>query len=688
MTTTAAGQAAEGPAGPQSFAEAQDALAAALPGYTRREPQEKLAAAIEDAIAGRSHLLAQAGTGTGKSMGALIPAILHAVRNESRVVVATATIALQAQYTGSDLPFLQEHLGVPFRWALIKGRSNYLCLDAASRLQRPTAAQQQVLDAARQDPDADGDKDKLPQVSGLEWSQLSVSAAECPGKKSCPFGDLCYAEKARQKAAEADVVITNTAYLAQDLRLRGATAGQVALLGEYETLIADEAHTLPDAITSALEDSVGQAAMDRLASDAGTFLDDFGRSAEPASDVTSSAAVLWRGLELAHQGYVTARKEKPDTAVPLRQGAVPARLMEAIDASMAGLADKLGALRSALSAVARDIPREDKKSWSRASRLVRRAGDWEQRVGDLRQSPEAETVKWLEKQEITVRGRKERRLYLRSAPVSVAPFMREHIWEPMTAILMSATLTSGRGDFGYLEETTGLKPGEADHFDAGSPFDYASQARVFVPARDVPAPAGKDYAAWRVYARDVTRYLVEAAGGGALLLFTSKSALEESYQALAPAFRAAGLTVLKQGEAPSGRLKDEFKADRDSVLFGLKTFMEGIDVQGDALRLTVIDKLPFPVPSDLLFQARCEAADRRWGARASFGRLSVPMMSLTLIQAFGRLIRHRDDRGVVAILDSRLQSKGYGHQILRSLPPAPVTTSPQAAAEFLRNGRG
>lgn len=262
---------------PATFSEAQDRLAAALPGYTRRPQQMLLAEQIEQAIAGGRIGLMQAGCGTGKSLAALIPAI----QSGKRTIVATATRALQGQYRTSDLPFLTEHLGLPFTWAVLKGRSNYACHARIAELADPTPAQRQIIadvkaaDAGEHE--ISGDRDELPAVSDREWSALSMSAAECPGKKNCPFAKQCFAEKAKARAAESRIVITNLAYLITDFVLRDQTDGTVSLLGEIDQLILDEAHNLEDAVTSALSDSIGLGTFARLARDADNFLHDADR---------------------------------------------------------------------------------------------------------------------------------------------------------------------------------------------------------------------------------------------------------------------------------------------------------------------------------------------------------------------------------------------------------------------------
>jgi ATP-dependent DNA helicase DinG len=265
----------------------------------------------------------------------------------------------------------------------------------------------------------------------------------------------------------------------------------------------------------------------------------------------------------------------------------------------------------------------------------------------------------------------------------VAPFLRGALWDVVPALLSSATLAAGK-DFSYLAETLGLEPGEAVTYDAGTPFDYQSQMLLFTPEKGLPEPkSGQAGAAWRTYAQAVTLDLVTKSKGGALLLFTSRSALNESYKALAGMLQMQGLTVLKQDDAPTSSLIRQFKQDGNAVLFGLRTFFEGVDVQGSALRLVVLDKLPFAVPTDLVNRARCEALVRQYGKWADWDRLTVPQMILILTQGIGRLIRHRDDRGVVAILDPRLSSKSYGRRIIGALPPARRTTRPEEAMDFL-----
>jgi ATP-dependent DNA helicase DinG len=509
-----------------------------------------------------------------------------------------------------------------------------------------------------------------------------MGSAECPGRKHCPFGEKCFAERAKDKAAASKIVVTNLAYLMQDLLLRQRSDGAVSLLGEYEQLLIDEAHNLPDVATSALEDSIGESALIRLSHDLAGFLNDQARDTGAAEDVAAQAGVLWAALAARY----AERNRGNRQADPVR---LAARDILDLADRVTTLLETIETARTEVLAV-KGLDNEDPAYVAR-HRLLRRCDDWHARISAILISED--DVRWLEENEITVRGTKEKRLFLRTAPLSAGPFLREVIWDDVPAVMLSATLATGRDrrtgqpDFSYLRQGCGLKPGEAIEFDAGTPFDFASQAMLYVPAKGLPEPSGTATQSWRVFAQQATEQLVRAADGNALLLYTSRANLNDAYERLAPAFRKLGLTVLKQDDAPTPELIRQLKGGR-AVLFGLKSFFEGVDIQGDAVSLVVIDKLPFAVPTDVLVKARAEALVRRHGSWADFRMMTIPSMSLVLIQGTGRLIRHRDDRGVIAVLDPRLSSKSYGRQIIESLPPAKVTRDISDAVRFLEGSVG
>lgn len=679
------------PSGPRTFAQAEDILAASLPGYTPRKHQQELAREIEKAIGAGAILVAEAGTGTGKSLAALIPAILSG----QRVVVATATKALQNQYAEKDLPFLQAHLGVPFTWAILKGRSNYPCASRIADLQDTTARQAQILSLIEQHTE-DGsyvDRDGLPTTTDREWMQLSISTSECPGASDCKFAEKgkCFAYRAKEKAAQSQVVITNLAYLATDLKLRAETDGTLSLLGDIDLLIIDEAHNLDSAVTSALSDRIALGTFMRLAGDAGAWMrkaeaDGYGQDAALGHAAQELWAAVGREYRTWQERQRAARED--DKFMPVKQGS---RLVT-LGAELRAVAGALRALGTAIRNADvniegvpwAELPEEIKKLKRMQSRLARRVDSLLIRLEAFATDEDDVSVRWVEEEED--------KIFIRAVPVSPAPFLREAIWSQTPTVLMSATLATGRtlmgdADFDYTIRTLGLEDFSPVTFESGTPFNYEKQALLFVPDRDRPLPTGKSRAAWQVFAQQATGWLVKESGGGALLLFTSRSAMNQAWDALREELEDAGLECLKQGDAPTSELIRRFKDDGNSVLFALRTFFEGVDIPGDALRLVVIDKLPFPVPTDLLFKARCDALNTAAGRDVSFRKLSMPVMTLPLVQAVGRLLRTKDDRGVLAILDPRLKSKPYGRTILDSLPPARVTTDPREAGAFMRAGQ-
>jgi ATP-dependent DNA helicase DinG len=662
----------------QNFEEAQSVLAASLPGYVRRPHQVMLGNTIEQSIADGTTLMAQAGTGTGKSIAALIPSIIHAIRNDTRVVIATATKALQQQYKDKDLPFLAEHLGIPFKWAILKGRSNYACEAKVREVNGPSRAQSIAITMLR-DAEKNGeilDRDGMPAVTDREWQQLSMTANECPGASNCPFAKAgqCMPEKAKAVAADAHVVVTNIAYLLRDLKLRQQSDDNVQLLGEFSQLIVDEAHNLPDAVTSALADSIQAGSFIKLAGDLAGFLEEHANAPELGNEIGSAARRLFEAIDVIYAGFTRKGGGKADP-MPLYVDTIPANPQTIIG-------DKLGplfvALYQAIDTARTEVVRvrvyEEDEQLARY-RLMRRTEDWLVRLRQYTMDEPEKTVRWVE-QERNLRTGETKRL-LCSAPVEVGRFLRSALWSKVPTVLMSATLANG-GKFGFMAATMGLEDPET--YDAGSPFNYAEQAMLYVPGTDDPSP--KDKADWTAWAPQVTRRLVLKSGGDALLLFTSRSAMENSYTVLAGEFEQAGIRVLKQGDMPNGQLVAEFKKG-GAVLFGLKTFMEGVDIPGKALRLVVLDKLPFSVPTDIVIAARVAAYEKVHGHRSSFGGITIPQMQLVLEQAFGRLIRTVTDTGVVAVLDSRLSGTGWGKQIVSALPPAKRTTELTQAEAFL-----
>jgi ATP-dependent DNA helicase DinG len=652
-------------AAPTTFAEAESVLAANLPGYESRPQQQRLAAAVEILVASETPVtgLFQAGCGTGKSLGLMIPAILSG----KKTLVATATKALMEQYANSDVPFLEANLGVEFTWAMLKGRSNYFCFSKASQADRSKYSWIEQAWAEAEPVDHDGDFEHFETVTipADETWVAATSSADCPGARDCPFGQACKAQAAKARAKTADLVVTNTAMLMADLVVRAKTEGDVEMLGEYEVVIIDEAHELEEWATSALSEEIKRRGIETLLIKASALAGAQGANiAEAVTEVTNQMDLAWMTLD----AEIGTSRSKDAIRLPrswfLDHGIVWADFGQ----SLRDLAIAIGgiAIRNG----------DAKRGQASQSMLVRQAMNASAKVDGALYAEDGETVRWIETQTRTFRGKTETVTTLSTAPVHVGSFLREWLWTKVPAALASATLSVG-SDFSYIQGRLGIT--DPHTFDVGTPFDYTTQARLFIPAEDVPNP--KDRPGWMTYAMRTTIGLIDAAGGGALLLFTSRSAMQQSYDSLASEIESRGHTVLMQGLSGTNKeIARIFSEDKTSVLFALKSFFTGVDFRGDTCRLVVIDKLPFPVPSEPVFAARADAIKKVGGN--DFSTLSIPAMSLVLIQGFGRLIRSRTDIGVVAILDSRLRSTGWGKGINKSLPNSPRISTVAEAASF------
>ncbi len=645
------------------MSDVTDALArvtAQLPGGGEvRTGQAEMAEAVASAIRKKRHLVVQAGTGTGKSLGYLVPALLSG----SRVVVSTATIALQDQLAAKDLPFLTKTLGIPFDFALLKGRSNYFCLQkGAEMLAASKQGELSVFDeastGARRTRESiltevtelatwsatttTGDRAELSkEPSVAAWSAVSVSAGECPGASKCPIGEACFAEKARQRASTADVVIVNTHLYAQHVR----TGGYV--LPDHDIVIFDEAHEVEDIIADGLGSEISSGRFSFLAGrtrqvisdfdalvnlvDIGTRLDD---ALEPFAGkrlIKGPAAephvrdVLVAAMERVNR-TLSALRNVPDTDA----GGVGARKQRAIQAA-SGLLDELtmasemGAVRTA-PALASSPPSEDAAP----------SGAF---LG--------ERVAWVEASTPT------RGPVLRIAPIEVAPSLAATVFSERIAILTSATIPAN------LDARLGLTKDKTDNLDVGSPFDYPNQALLYC-ATSLPDPRTERY---EPAMHDELARLLTAAGGRTLALFTSWRAMRAAAEAMST--RSLPFRILTQSELPKPMLTKVFSEDETSCLFATMGFWQGIDVPGRALSMVVIDKLPFARPDEPLLVARREKL-----GDAAFRLLDLPRAAMLLAQGCGRLIRSSTDRGVVAVLDPRLNTaKSYRYELLQALPP-------------------
>lgn len=630
---------------------AKDALtlldeAVAATGGQNRAGQRTMAAHVAQALELQRHLLVQAGTGTGKSLGYLVPALARVGESDQPIVVATATLALQAQIVNRDIPRLLQALEPrpesQAQVALLKGRNNYLCLhkleggypedepDALFDMPSSTSRVGEEVVRLREwaDRTETGDRDELkPGVSDRAWAQVSVSAAECLGRR-CPLVEECFSEMARGRAAEADIVITNHALLAIN-----AFEG-MKVLPEHETVIIDEAHELVDRVTGAVSGSLTVAMVRRAA-----------RSVKKHSKADSGALEMAAGtLETAFEGL----------AEGLLKG-LDGRLLTAISAVN-------DAARTALSDTKPDGQDVDAGLQMARSR-VSEVHDMSSRI--LEASAEQDVL-WISRQGGWENGRYVAAsdtdpATLNIAPLSVGLQLRDGLFADRTVILTSATLTVG-DSFDVAAAALGLQGEGAPRWtsiDVGSPFDYRKQGIMYV-AGDLKPPG------FGVHEGQLERLreLCEASEGGALGLFSSKRAAERAAEYMR---EHSDLNVLLQGESSLKALVEEFSEDVDSCLFGTMSLWQGVDVPGDSCRLVVMDRIPFPRPDDPIAQARTQAVNRHRGN--GFMAVSAHHAAIRMAQGAGRLIRSVSDRGVVAVLDSRVATKRYGGFLMKAMPP-------------------
>ena len=648
---------------PTTFKEAEVILAEALDGYEPRPQQQTLARNIETALDSGQHLIAQAGCGTGKSVGYLIPAI----QSGKRTVVTTATKALQDQIASKDLPFLAEHLGVPFTHAVLKGRSNYAC--QAKLVDADTPATEEVKVWIKEKGRAegfDGERENIPvTLTDKEWRGITVTADECPGKRECPFGETCYAEAAKARAKEADVVVVNHALFFTDLMVKTQFGPEKSMLDAYDVVVADEAHELEEWASNTLGQQFSEGTINSLMAEVRNLVMNHLPSDDPTREAVLEAAAAVSAAQTALFAGTYRDDETGETKDVLAAGRLYARTFLAHQDEWVALANSLGRYADAVSRISVEHARDAVVALRRKRLLTVRSINTAAKFADLIVAPHELLVRWVEEERIKS-SRGGTRKVIKAAPIEVGDLLKGMLWDETPGILVSATM-SVQGKFDYIAGRLGI--GSFHGIDVGTPFDYEKQSRLYVPDNSFPSPQGNDRQKWEAASTIRMGELVKASDGRALLLFTSRKQMENAYETLS---RSLPYTCLMQGqEGKSNKaLAAEFMADTHSVLFALRSFFTGVDFQGEACSLVVIDKLPFPVPTEPVTQARCELIENRGGN--SFRDYTIPVMSLILEQGFGRLIRHRNDKGVVAILDSRLAAKPYGRDIIKSLPPAPL----------------
>ena len=689
---------------------AEGVLASNLKGYEQRDEQMSMATAVSEAFNHDRVVLVEAGTGTGKSLAYLVPSILWAVRNNERVVISTNTINLQEQLIKKDLPFLARHTNVEFKAALIKGRSNYACLrKLESAESEPSLFPEEssseltaIIDWSKGA--ADGCKSGLTFTPhSATWEEVCCEADQC-SRSRCKHFNYCFFYRARREASAAKILVANHALLLSDIVLRKETGyDATAILPPFTRLIFDEGHHLEDVATSHLSLMISRGGIlkqlhrlvpakanrsglltiisNRLARDLPESLDSLygelsGLLETHLLPKTHDLAGLtettmdWLALAVEQEtGNAPGKEQKLRITPAVEKGTFWQECRQRLHV----LADAIGDYTSALRTLNRrceDLPEKVRERL--ADQLVDMAGI-ERRLQAMVDSllfcsADAEGYcRWLEV------NRNSRGLQARlcAAPLDIAGQVKETILDRLkTIIVTSATLTIG-GEFKYLKKRSGfsLLPKERlAELQLASPFDYKSQAFVSVPD-DMPEPTAPGY---RGALEERILRACAISRGGVFILFTSYDLLNKTYAALAPDLARLGLTTLKQGEIGRHALLANFRKEGNAVLFGTDSFWEGVDVKGEALRLVIMARLPFQVPTEPVQQARSEQIDATGGD--SFRDFSVPQAVIKFRQGFGRLIRSRSDRGAVLILDRRITTKGYGKIFLRSLPEVELIT--------------
>ena len=643
-----------------------------------------MADAIAAALSEGTHLLVQAGTGTGKSLGYLAPLLIWLAEHpQSRIVIATATLALQRQLADNDIPAaldaVEQITGARPRHAILKGRTNYACLlrtrdgaasdqqslisaaDLASTITSPSPESALGIEVlalrAWAEEEAEGgglaDRDDAPSHTDRAWQHVSIPARECLGPQRCPYGDVCLVEKSRDRAREADLVVTNHALLAINA-MHGGTA-----LPEHDAVVIDEAHELVARVTSAASAELAPATIERVARRALTYLED-----EAALELLEAADAF----RIALESSPAERVENPDSAVV--QAAESVR----------------NAARSAASALAGGDEKSDSEKRQVAA-AVKEIFDIAERLAELSE----QDVVWVADRE---RFGREARV----SPLSVSGLMRSAVFAERTTILTSATLKLG-GEFTAVAGSVGLRErerldgraatgGEEEAaeptevvlpwraLDVGSPFDYRRQAILYV-ARSLPPP-GRDGLSAESLAEIAE--LVWAAGGRTLGLFSSRRAAETA--AVHTRKQLPKLPILCQGDAQLPELTRRFIAEENASLFGTLSLWQGVDVPGATCQLVIIDRIPFPRPDEPLTVARQRSVAQAGGN--GFMTVAATHAALLLAQGSGRLIRRLSDRGVVAVLDPRLVTARYGAFLQASMPDMWPTTNREVAIEALR----
>jgi ATP-dependent DNA helicase DinG len=622
--------------------------------YEHRPGQIKMAEEIVRAFEEKRHLIVEAGTGTGKTLAYLVPAIAAALATKKRVVISTGTKNLQEQLMEKDIPFLQQVLPKKFSAAYMKGRSNYACLYRISK------AESQPILGGLDEMDHFDEVRRWTQVSKIGdrreltnlpddisfWSRVNARSEICLGQK-CPDFEPCFITRMRARAEDADIIIVNHHLFFADLSVRGNQYGRV--IPDYSAVIFDEAHLIEDIAADYFGVQVSNFQIDELVRDSDTL---------PLTDplvnreLTKIAAKI---IGLSEQFWIRFTQARFDGRYPILEDVFSYRTKAGDNApTQVGeayhfLDEALGRLVSTIDRFADTIPEVES--------LIRRTKQTRADLDFVVHQAEKNYVYWLE--------RRGKGMFLRASPVDVSEMLREKLFEKVeTCVLTSATLSSS-GSFNFVRERLGLDTGKTNVLHASSSFDYENQAIIYLP-KAMPDPRTPEFT--QMAAGEIVK-LLQVTEGRAFVLATSNSSMNALYELVST---RVGFPCFVQGSMSKTGLLDKFRETPNAVLFATASFWQGVDVQGEQLSCVIIDKLPFAVPTDPIVAARSRFIEENGGK--SFFEYSVPQAVISLKQGIGRLIRSKTDRGVIAILDPRLRTKSYGKDFLTSLPRMRITS--------------
>lgn len=609
-----------------------------LPNTEERQGQNDMAMAVSNAVNTNRHLIVQAGTGTGKTLGYLVPLIASG----KRIVVSTYTKALQDQLAAHDLPqlitILERELDRTVTWSVLKGRNNYLCRQRLDEMESPKQAKLDLDDTSAAvkaevrkliewaDETETGDQGDLTwSPSEKAWRLVSVGSDECPGAQRCPAADRCFSEQARASATLSDVVIVNTFIYGLHIAMNGE------LLPEHDVVVFDEAHQLEDVISNTVSTSIGSGRINGVI----TAL----RAIIREDSLTNALQLLAHDFNACLVPYVGKRVDLP--------------FPPAIGAALVDVRLKIDQAVQALRAI-------DSKD-DKAKQKILRAQMLANRVIDA-----VDMCLTAGKSQVAFVSGTVERCSLEIAPLNVGPSMDAGVWSKRLAILASATIPLA------MPSRIGLDPESVDIIDVGSPFDYENTAMLYC-AKHLPEPNDprRDNSV-----HDEIERLINFAGGRTLALFTTYRAMHLAADEME---KRLPFNIFRQDQLPKMALINAFSDDEQSCLFATAGFFQGVDVPGRALSLVIIDKIPFPRPDDPLLSARRDVVGKNW-----FNEIDIPLAATALAQASGRLIRSQNDSGVVAILDPRLATKGYGKRLGSVLPPMKRTIEIKEVQSFLQ----